>query len=328
MYALGLSSQKARQVWCSIVVLCLASSGCSLSSYGIKPDRNDFQKEGRTYCEKIHPGTDSASLEKQTACEDYEDAVRGAQALEKAYLTREQLNRWSLVVGVTIGLASVGALTGLNAFGQAGSDWAKIIPILGAFSGGLISYLSNDAKADAYEDARIELRAARTQAEATVSPNDQTAHDASRYNAAANALRQKVYEIELRLTQRVRAGRPAASESLQQIADLKKEKALLALAVKYRVGAVMANPAMTKIIVTLTGNIEEEDRKLMAESGVVRIDESDVKLTSDAIKDSEITVTIPDSIKGKPGSGKKVYVVVVKIGANQLGSGKPIDLTF
>ena len=60
------------------------------------------------------------------------------------------MNEWSLTAAAVVGLASVGTLTGLAAFGQAGSDAAKMIPIAGGFVTGVTAWFDNKTRAKDY----------------------------------------------------------------------------------------------------------------------------------------------------------------------------------
>ena len=308
------------------IVLCIASTGCSAAFYGIQPDRDDFRAEGLEHCRQIHKVNDNIIQD----CADYENTVRRAEALEKAYLTLERVNRWGIFVGTTIALASVGALTGLYAFGQAASDYAKVIPIAGTFVGGVIASLTNDATADAYADAQSDVRKARDEAEATVKPANTTGRAELKYHDAQNELHKKLGIIEDRTKLRIRAGRPSPTELLKQTADLRKENALLVFAGKYRVTDVQPDPAAptNKITITLSSNIESDDQKLLADNGVARIDASDVKLASAEFDGATVKVAIPNSVKPAAGSGPKPHGVAMKIGAHLLYPVMIVNVTY
>ena len=305
------------------IVLCIASTGCSAALYGIRPDPNDFRAEGLEYCRLIH-----TISKERNACADYENVTRRAQALEKAYVTLERVNRWGIFVGTTIALASVGALAGLYAFGQAGSHYAKIIPFAGTFVGSVIAALSNDVKADAYEDARYEMGEARALAEATVLPTNAIGRAASQYNHAQSVLNDKILTIEKDLANRIRAGRPSIKDLEQKTADLKKNNALLVFAIKYRVLDVQPDVASgpSKITITLTPNIEPDDQKLLADNGMVRIGEFDVKPSRDTINGTTVTIALPVSDKQPPRSG--VYIVSMKIGTHLLTPTTTVTLNY
>jgi hypothetical protein len=309
------------------ITLCITSIGCSAAFYGIKPDPNDFLSEGIAYCQQLH----SASKEIY-ACADYEDAVRRARALENAYLTLERINRWGMNVGITVGLAGVGALTGLAAFGQAASDWAKIIPILGTFVGGVIAALTNELKADAYEDARLEIGKARKDAEQLIVPIGQTGRDATKYNEAQSKLNRSIMTIEENIVQKIRAGRPSpaeAAELAKQSAELKKENAILRIASKFHVSAT-SDPTQptSQILITFSPTIGTDDQKLLTDNGEVRIDASHVGLTNAQFNGTTVMVPIPPSVKGASGSGAKTHTITVTIGAHSMSPTTNVTVTY
>ena len=147
-------------------------------------------------------------------------------------------------------MASVGALTGLYAFGEAASDAAKIIPIAGTFVGSVIAYLSNDVKADAYEDARFGLRHARVEAEAKITPVPGVGRDIGKYNEAQSELNKKIYDIELKLSENIRTGRPSTAELLKKSESLMKDNLSLTFVNRYHVDIVTADE--TKDLVEMT----------------------------------------------------------------------------
>lgn len=302
------------------IALCISATGCSAAFYGIKPDQNDFRRESSAYCKSL-PG-DHKEI---SACIEYEDTVRRASALENAYLTLERVNRWGIFVGATIALASVGALTGLYAFGEAASDAAKIIPIAGTFVGSVIAYLSNEVKADAYEDARFDLRHARVEAEAKILPASGVGRDVSKYNAAQSELNKKIYDIELKLSESIRAGRPSTAELVKKSETLMKDNLSLTFVNRYHVEIVNADESKNPVemTITLTTPLTSGDEKFLADNGTVRIDEIDQKLNGAAIKGDKITVSLPDTIKNKLNKSHALYI---KLGNHELTPVKSFSL--
>ncbi len=321
------------------ILLCIGTSGCSAAFYGIKPDPNDFREEGLIFCRQIH----NARAD-QNGCVEYESTVRRARALENAYLTLERVNRWSIFVGTTIALGSIGALTGLYAFGHAASDAAKIIPIAGTFAGSLIAYLSNDAKADAYEDARYEVGRARSEAEAEILPPNITGRSPEAYNKAQSNLNRKIFEIEMDLAQKIRAGRLSLEELKKKSVDLQVENKQLVFIRTYHVAkveltkpAVAEQPAvpavaadgnnpevpakapiaskLAEVTITLNRTLTLEDATLLATNGTVHLDDIEVKIKGTDIQGDAITIAVPNSVKMTSGTSHALYV---KLGAHEL----------
>ncbi len=129
-------------------------SGCT--SLGVRPNRGDYLLEASQQCTPRHNSTDEKSTFR--TCMDYEQGIAEAYGLIDAYEARAKMNRWAIYAGAVIGLASVGALAGLGAFGQAGSDAAKIIPLAGSFAGGVVAFLHSDEKSKAYDEAARTVR--------------------------------------------------------------------------------------------------------------------------------------------------------------------------
>lgn len=309
-----------------IIVTFIMTTGCSAAFYGIKPDPNDFREQGLAYCEQIHAGQ-SKAIE---GCVEYENTARRARALENAYLTLERVNRWSIFVGTTIALASVGALTGLYAFGEAASHAAKIIPIAGTFAGSVIAYLSNDAKADAYEDARYEIGKARARAEATILPatqrngSPQIGRDPNFYNAAQIELNQSISSIEIALARRIRQGRPSLEDLLKKSTDLEKDNQLLAFVSKYKIRDIHTSDAdPSKIVITLNQALDPKDAKILADNGAVKIEDAEINHNDLVIGGDQITFPLPPALLGLEPKSRGV---AFKIGSYDISPIKTITL--
>lgn len=131
-----------------LLVLSL-SSGCSYKAWtvfptlGIRPNHPTI-----TYSDGVQARCNRYN--QSAACLEFFNTVEWGQELSEAYRSRATMNEWAFTAAGVLGLATIGALSGLGAFGQAGSDAAKIIPLAGGFVTGAIAWFDNKKRAKDY----------------------------------------------------------------------------------------------------------------------------------------------------------------------------------
>ena len=168
------------------LLLAALSSGCASTSIpvlGVRPNQPPvaYSDEVIARCEKDESNKDS---EKQSDCRYFYNILDWGQDLSDAYRTRATWNEWGLYTAGVVGLAVVGSLAGLAAFNQAGSDAAKIIPLVGGFVSGVPAVFDSKEKAAAYTAAANDIDSALAVARSSVK--------SAGYRPAANALYDKI----------------------------------------------------------------------------------------------------------------------------------------
>ena len=118
---------------------------------------------------------------------EYWEAVLWAADYRDYVGARASVNKNIVYIGGVLALASAGALVGLAAFGHAGSDPSKIIPIAGTFIAGLLGYSKNDALYEAYQTAEAKIDTSIRHAAKIAQPKSSPA-----YQEASALLRDEV----------------------------------------------------------------------------------------------------------------------------------------
>jgi hypothetical protein len=113
------------------------------------------------------------------------------EELSEAYRTRATWNEWGFTAAGVTALAIVGSLTGLAAFGLAGSDAAKILPLAGGFVGGAAALWDNKARAAAYTVAANKIDTALAAAKDGLSSDT--------YRAKAGELQKAITSAKIEL---------------------------------------------------------------------------------------------------------------------------------
>lgn len=129
------------------------------------------------------------------------------------------MNEWALTAAAVIGLASVGALTGLAAFGQAGSDAAKIIPIAGGFATGIAAWFDNKTRAKNYTLAANKIDTGLAEAMASVVDGTD-----AKFRAATGPLYKVIGEAERELETKRTTEVLETAEDRLKAAELKQQE--------------------------------------------------------------------------------------------------------
>jgi len=183
-----------RGVISCMLVLSL-SSGCTYKSWtvfptlGIRPNHPTmtYSDDVQARCKKYNP---------TTACLEFFNTVEWGQELSEAYRSRATMNEWSLSAAAIVGMAFLGTLTGLAAFGQAGSDAAKIIPLAGGFVTGVTAWFDNKTRAKDYTLAADAIDGALAEAMKKVLAAGGTDE---KFMAETGVLYTKIYDAEREL---------------------------------------------------------------------------------------------------------------------------------
>lgn len=208
----------SNKILCLVLILSTLETGCSLKSWtvfpslGIRPERPGliYSKDVEERCSKyaLPPETSAA-----TDCLDFFNVLEWGQELEHSYRSRARINEWALTFAGVLAVASVGALTGLAAFGAASSDAAKIIPIAGGFTSGVISFMDNKRRAKNYTEAANEIEKALSLAEQEIDGTPE------KFKSARPKLHKAISDQEVLLeTKRIEL-----TESQQEIDQLKEK---------------------------------------------------------------------------------------------------------
>ncbi len=204
------------KILCLVLMLSMLETGCSLKSWtvfpslGIRPE-----KPGLTYSKDIEERCSRYALPPGTStdCLDFFNVLEWGQELEHSYRSRARINEWALTFAGVLAVASVGALTGLAAFGATSSDAAKIIPIAGGFTSGVISFMDNKRRAKNYTEAANEIEKALSLAEQEIDGTPE------KFKSARPKLIKAISDQEVSLeTKRIEL-----TESQQEIDQLKEK---------------------------------------------------------------------------------------------------------
>ena len=168
------------------VLIAALSSGCASTGIpvlGVRPNQPPvtYSDDIIVRCERDEPDKNGAN---HRDCLYFYNILDWGQDLSDAYRTRATWNEWGLYTAGVVGLAVVGSLAGLAAFNQAGSDAAKIIPLVGGFVSGVSAVFDNKEKAAAYTAAANDIDSALAEARASVKT--------AGYWLAANTLYKKI----------------------------------------------------------------------------------------------------------------------------------------
>lgn len=221
---------------------------------------------------------------------------RYAVDLKEAYEARASINRWAIWWGGILGLASIGALAGLAAFGSAGSDAAKIIPLAGSFVGGSITFSQNDEIAAAYDEAAVRIQDALYPLPQRTFSEYQKAKD--KLTAALKEVHKYVIEKRNEFT----------SAQAKKISDLQKQNDQLRISSKYTVGEIaLQKPTSTQATITVSDTID---------LGLVPFSEIKVKFGLDdatlaGVENKTLIVNLPDTLLN--GGSPTVQVFFKKV---------------
>lgn len=178
--------QKTYSAAVTYILIAALSSGCASTGIpvlGVRPNQPpvSYSDDIIARCERDEPDKSGAN---HRDCLYFYNILDWGQDLSDAYRTRATWNEWGLYTAGVVGLAVVGSLAGLAAFNQAGSDAAKIIPLVGGFVSGVSAVFDNKGKAAAYTEAANTIDSALAEARASVKTAE--------YRPAANTLYGKV----------------------------------------------------------------------------------------------------------------------------------------
>lgn len=206
------------------------SSGCSYKAWtvfptlGIRPNHPTI-----TYSSEVQTRCGTYSSPPTPACLDFFNTVEWGQGLSEAYRSRATMNEWSLTAAAVLGLVFIGTLSGLAAFGQGGSDAAKIIPLAGGFATGVTAWFDNKTRAKEYTLAadKIDGALAKAMAAVAVDGTDKTIrYETSKlYTAIYDAEREleKKRKIEALTEERLRAAEEGLKGTEQKLNNVIKE---------------------------------------------------------------------------------------------------------
>ena len=270
-------------IWFLVLTLL---AGCA--SLGVRPDFVDYENsKAKETCQSRH-GTQTDPL---PACVEYETMRRYAAELQEAYESRASINRYAIWVGGIAALASVGALAGLAAFGLAGSDAAKIIPLAGTFVGGSIIFSQSDQKAIAYDQAAMDVADAINETEPSPLSANTGVND---YQQATRNLKSKLNDVHKFV---IKKRAEVTSKEFSQLVELQKQNTQLKTSAQYMIKDDIAidntppiPPGKTKIKITLTSVIDLDTVPISKIK--VKVGQQDAPVTG--VNGSDLQVTVPN----------------------------------
>ena len=247
----NLCLRQYRKSTASVLVIILLA-GCAPASLGIRPNQfaGKYKSKSENDCSLHH----TSGTAEYGACLDYESTFKWADDLKESYKSRAALNRNAIWVGGVIALASVGVLGGLAAFGEAGSDAAKIIPFAGTFLAGVLALSNNKALAEAYIEAAKAVNDALATANSKIHNNPGgIGRNATAYGPATAELLDAVLKADNEL-ERQRTVLASGNPTLMAERDsLAKENERLKIAVHLK-DAKALTVAQTGTTATITFN--------------------------------------------------------------------------
>lgn len=294
-------------------------------------DRSDFYDDAIERCKKYqHLPSAASGMVAGTAtpsrdCVEYWEAVLWAQDYRDYASSRAALNRNIIYWGAVVALAGAGALVGLAAFGHTNSDAFKLIPIVGTFLGGVMSYSKNDALYEAYETTSTKIDQVLRAGQEKVSQNPPS------YNDAATMIRRDVGSAVDELTQKrmdiVKFQAQSEADQFKAVRTALADRDLGLLKLTDAKTNAPLDP--TQIIVSL--NSAFEPQKVPASE--IRIRLSDINgpdtytLRVSTVVGADLTANIPPDVLNH---GPKTYrtEVLARNGEYSIRDNKQVTLTY
>ncbi len=294
-------------------------------------DRGDFFDDAVKRCEKYQQlpalasgGAGSVTVKPSRDCVEYWEAVLWAQDYRDYASSRAAVNRNVIYWGAVVALAGAGALVGLSAFNYTNSDAFKLIPIVGTFLGGVLSYSRNDAFYEAYETASIKIDQVLRGAQERVSQNPPA------YNDAATMIRRDVGsavdELNHRKMEIVKFQSQSEADQFKAVKTAVTERDLGLLKLTDAKTNVPLDP--TQIITTLNSALDPQ--KVAVSELRIRLSDMNSSdtyaLRVATAVGSDFTANIPDLLN----HGPKTYRVEMlgRNGEYPIKDSKQITLTY